>query len=104
MKLLSSAHKPHFWSQLLLSLIAIFALPNAQETAPQECAEIVNASTSRIASLQLIASSRQCVRQAAKIPGVFYFQQTYRREILSPLKLTFTFNPLAPIRGSPIFA
>jgi len=56
--MISGTVKPNFWSRLLLSIIAIFALPNAESFENQNNAENYSSSVSIQQALETVKDGR----------------------------------------------
>ena len=62
--MISGTVKPNFWSRLLLSIIAIFALPNAQSFENQNNAENYSSNVSIQQALETVKVAREVQRHA----------------------------------------
>ncbi|MDU8925539.1 secA translation cis-regulator SecM [Pasteurellaceae bacterium LIM206] len=102
MKLIQTKGKHNFWSQLLVSMIAIFALPAVQGLSH---AETLNDSYRN----EQQAAQQQITQTVALIQQVSLVQQPHSDAAVERAKLPkitphFTahaFNPHAPIRAGP---
>lgn len=72
--MISGTVKPNFWSRLLLSIIAIFALPSAQSFENQNNVENYSSSVSIQQALETVKVAREVQRQA--IPQLLISHQT----------------------------
>lgn len=97
--MISSKGKPNFWSRLLLSMIAIFALPNAQalETQP---AENYSSNVSIQQVLETAKVAREVQRQQFQQPSLSH--QTEKHAEIQPHFVTEVLNLQAPIRAGPV--
>lgn len=98
--MISGTVKPNFWSRLLLSIIAIFALPNAQSFENQNNAENYSSSISIQQALETVKVAREVQRQA--IPQPLISHQTEKQLKIQPHFLADVLNLSAPIRAGPL--
>lgn len=98
--MISGTVKPNFWSRLLLSIIAIFALPNAQSFENQNNVENYSSSVSIQQALETVKVAREVQRQA--IPQPLISHQTEKQLKIQPHFLANAFNLSAPIRAGPL--
>ena len=96
--MISGTVKPNFWSRLLLSIIAIFALPNAQSFENQNNAE--NSSVSIQQALETVKVAREVQRQAIPQPSISH--QIEKQLKIQPHFLADALNLSAPIRAGPL--
>ena len=98
--MISGTVKPNFWSRLLLSIIAIFALPNAQSFENQNNAENYSSNVSIQQALETVKVAREVQRQA--IPQASISHQTEKQLKIQPHFLADVLNLSAPIRAGPL--
>ena len=98
--MISGTVKPNFWSRLLLSIIAIFALPNAESFENQNNEENYSSSVSIQQALETVKVSREVQRQA--IPQPSSSHQTEKQLKIQPHFLEDALNLSAPIRAGPL--
>ncbi len=98
--MISGTVKPNFWSQLLLSMIAIFALPNAQSLESTNSAENYSSSVSIQQALETVKVAREVQREAIPQPSISH--QTEKQPKIQPHFLADALNPSAPIRAGPL--
>ena len=99
----SNKGKTNFWSQLLLSMIAIFALPVAQglESPPSSNMSGENYQTS---SEQYMLIAVREIRQALQVqpqPTNHKTHSNQKHEKIQPHFIAVEFPVFAPIRASP---
>lgn len=97
--MISGKSKPNFWSRLLLSMIAIFALPNAQSLETQP-AESYSSEISIQQVLETAKVAREVQRRQLQQPSLSHSNE-------KPLEITPHFvaavlNLQAPIRAGPL--
>ena len=97
--MISGTVKPNFWSRLLLSIIAIFALPT-QSFENQNNAENYSSSVSIQQALETVKVAREVQRQAIPQPSISH--QTEKQLKIQPHFLADVLNPSAPIRAGPL--
>ena len=97
--MISGTVKPNFWSRLLLSIITIFALPNAQSFENQNNAENYS-SISIQQALETVKVAREVQRQAIPQPSISH--QTKKQLKIQPHFLADVLNLSAPIRAGPL--
>ena len=98
--MISGTVKPNFWSRLLLSIIAIFALPNAQSFENQNNTENYSSSVSIQQALETVKVAREVQRQAIPQPSIS--RQTEKQLKIQPHCCTEAVNISAPIRAGPL--
>lgn len=98
--MISGTVKPNFWSRLLLSIIAIFALPNAQSFENQNNTENYSSSVSIQQALETVKVAREVQRQAIPQPSISH--QTEKQLKIQPHFFTEALNISAPIRAGPL--
>ena len=98
--MISGTVKPNFWSRLLLSIIAIFALPNAQSFENQNNTENYSSSVSIQQALETVKVAREVQRQAIPQPSIS--RQTEKQPKIHPHFLADVLNLSAPIRAGPL--
>ena len=98
--MISGTVKPNFWSRLLLSIIAIFALPNAQSFENQNNVENYSSSVSIQQALDTVKVTREVQRQAIPQPSISH--QTEKQLKIQPHFLADVLNLSAPIRAGPL--
>ena len=98
--MISGTVKPNFWSRLLLSIIAIFALPNAQSFENQNNAENYSSSVSIQQALETVKVPREVQRQAIPQPSIS--RQTEKQFKIQTRFSDDAFNLSAPIRAGPL--
>ena len=98
--MISGTVKPNFWSRVLLSIIAIFALPNAQSFENQNNAENYSSNVSIQQALETVKVAREVQRHA--IPQLSISHQTEKQTTIQPHFLADVLNPSAPIRAGPL--
>ena len=96
--MISGKNKPNFWSRLLLSMIAIFALPNAQSLENQP-AENYSSSISVQQVLETAKVAREVQRQTLQQPSTF--PQKEKHAEIQPHFVAEVLNLQAPIRAGP---
>lgn len=97
---MSGKSKPNFWSRLLLSMIAIFALPNAQSLESQP-SENYSSQISIQQVLETVKVAREVQRQIVQQPSIL--PQTEKYLEIQPHFVAEVLNLQAPIRASPMF-
>lgn len=97
---MSGKSKPNFWSQLLLSMIAIFALPSAQSLENQSNAENYSSSISIQQVLETAKVAREVQRQTLQQPSISH--QTEKQAEIRPHFVANVLNIHAPIRAGPV--
>ncbi|ABQ98818.1 TPA: secA translation cis-regulator SecM [Haemophilus influenzae] len=98
--MISGTVKPNFWLRLLLSIIAIFALPNAQSFENQNNTENYSSSVSIQQALETVKVAREVQRQAIPQPSIS--RQTEKQLKIQPHFFTEALNISAPIRAGPL--
>lgn len=97
--MISGKTKPNFWSRLLLSMIAIFALPNAQslENQPAE-------SYSSNVSVQQVLETAKVLQneQRQSFQQLPFSHSTKKQPEIQPHFIAEILNPQAPIRAGPL--
>ncbi|MBF0750796.1 MULTISPECIES: secA translation cis-regulator SecM [unclassified Pasteurella] len=97
--MISGKSPPYFWSRLLLSVIAIFALPNAQSL---ENKTTENYSSSVSVQQVLETTKIAChVQRSSVQPFPISYSEKKRTEI-RPHFVMAVFNVQAPIRAGPL--
>ncbi|OOF86313.1 secA translation cis-regulator SecM [Rodentibacter ratti] len=97
--MISGKTKPNFWSRLLLSMIAIFALPNAQSLENQP-AENYSSNVSVQQVLETAKMLRNEQQQPFQQPSISY--STKKQPEIQPHFIAEILNPQAPIRAGPL--
>lgn len=98
--MISGTVKPNFWLRLLFSIIAIFALPNAQSFENQNNAENYFSSVSIQQALETVKVAREVQRQAIPQPSIS--RQTEKQFKIQTRFSDDAFNLSAPIRAGPL--
>ncbi|OOS00059.1 hypothetical protein B0186_06755 [Canicola haemoglobinophilus] len=93
--------KQYFWSQLLLSVIAIFTLPIAQDLEPQNIASDYPREQRVIQQLYQTAAKIQQVQQQQLLQLRLAIAEPTILFEIAPLFLVQQFNYQAPIRAGP---
>ncbi|OOF58229.1 secA translation cis-regulator SecM [Rodentibacter genomosp. 2] len=97
--MISGKTKPNFWSRLLLSMIAIFALPNAQSLENQPAENYSsNVSVQQVLETVKVLHSEQ--HQQFQQPSISH--STKKQVEIQPHFIVEVLNPLAPIRAGPL--
>lgn len=99
--MISGTVKPNFWSRLLLSMIAIFALPNAQGLENSNSAENYSSTVAIQQALETVKVAREVQRQTIQQPSISY--QTEKQAKIQPHFFVEVLNLSAPIRAGPLF-
>lgn len=95
--------KHSFWSQLLVSMIAMFALPEVQSIEPTSTArEYQNQSIQQQVLRTIYQVQQQTAVQIPEISPIFDDQKCPK--ITPQLLVTKPYFAHAPIRGSPVLA
>lgn len=97
--MISGKSKPNFWSRLLLSMIAIFALPNAQALENQP-AENYSSNVSVQQVLETAKVAREVQRQQFQQPSISF--QNEKHTEIQPHFVSAVLNLQAPIRAGPL--
>ncbi|OOF59512.1 secA translation cis-regulator SecM [Rodentibacter myodis] len=97
--MISGKSKPNFWSRLLFSMIAIFALPNAQS--------LENQSTPNHSSQVAIQQALETVKVAQKAQSHRFqsssiLHSAEKRFEIQPHFVANVLNLQAPIRAGPV--
>ncbi|ACA31215.1 secA translation cis-regulator SecM [Histophilus somni] len=93
--------KQYFWSQLLLSVIAFFTLPVAQDIAPQKITNDYPKTQNVIQQLYYTASNIQQVQQQQLRQIRYVVTESSIPFQFVPLFLVGQFSHLPPIRAGP---
>ncbi|BFU60302.1 MULTISPECIES: secA translation cis-regulator SecM [Rodentibacter] len=96
--MISGKGKPNFWSRLLLSMIAIFALPNAQSLENQS-AENYASQVSIQQALETAKVVREIQRQSFQQSSIPH--STEKHLEIRPHFVANVLNLQAPIRAGP---
>lgn len=96
--MISGKNKPNFWSRLLLSMIAIFALPNAQSLENQ-ATENYSSHVSIQQVLETAKVAREVQRQTIQQPSISH--QIEKHTEIQPHFAADVLNLQAPIRAGP---
>lgn len=97
--MISGKTKPNFWSRLLLSMIAIFALPNAQSLENQP-AENYSSNVSVQQVLETVKVLHNEQHQQFQQSSISH--STKKQIEIQPHFIVAVLNPLAPIRAGPL--
>ena len=97
---MSGKSKPNFWSRLLLSMIAIFALPSAQSLENQSNTENYSSSISIQQVLETSKVAREVQRQTLQQPSISH--QPEKQAEIQPHFVENVLNIHAPIRAGPV--
>lgn len=97
--MISGKSKPNFWSRLLFSMIAIFALPNAQSLESQSNAENYSSGISIQQVLETAKVAREVQRQTLQQPALPH--QIEKHVEIQPHFVADVLNACAPIRAGP---
>ncbi|OOF65528.1 secA translation cis-regulator SecM [Rodentibacter sp. Ppn85] len=97
--MISGKTKPNFWSRLLLSMIAILALPDAQslENQPAESYSS-NVSIQQVLETAKVLHNEQC----QPFQQLSFSHSTKKQPEIQPHFIAEILNPQAPIRASPL--
>ncbi|QPB41945.1 secA translation cis-regulator SecM [Rodentibacter haemolyticus] len=98
--MISGKSKPNFWSRLLLSMIAIFALPNAQNLENQS-AENYSSQVSVQQALETAKVVREIQRQSFQQSAIPHSKEKHLE--IQPHFIANVLNLQAPIRAGPLF-
>ena len=96
--MISGKSKPNFWSRLLLSMLAILALPHVQSLENQTQENY----SSQISIQQVLVTSKaahEVQRQTRQHPSVLPLNEKFTE--IQPHLFNAVLNPLTPIRAGP---
>lgn len=98
--MISGKTKPNFWSRLLLSMIAMFALPNAQSLENQPAENYSsNVLIQQVLETRKVLNNEQ--HQQFQQPS-FLSNSTKKQPEIQPHFIAEVLNPRAPIRAGPL--
>ena len=94
--------KQNFWSQLLLSMIALFTLPNAQQDITNQIPQQRSESYQSFATIEQTQQTTKSIIQKTAVSQISTSKQPIAK--LAECRPHFTdliINPQAPIRAGP---
>ena len=96
----SNKGKTNFWSQLLLSMIAIFALPVAQGLEAQPSSNMSGENYQTSSEQHMLIAVRE-IRQASQVQPNHKTHSNQKHEKIQPHFIAAEFPVFAPIRAGP---